>query len=100
MKFITVEDGQFVLWSFDVVEQAPPRRIKLARMIKPLPVLAVPHITYDEEVGFTIEEEHMKDFFDDLYEEAPYLKEAPQDEVLALYKAGLLNVWEDTDGEW
>jgi hypothetical protein len=68
--------------------------IKLARMIKRLPIL-LPPITYEG-----VDEEHMEEFFEDLYNELPYLKDAPQDEVLALYKAGLLNVWEDTDGEW
>lgn len=91
MNFITVEDGQFVSRT---IEQAPPRHIKLARMIKRLPTLKVP-ITHEG-----IDEEYMKDFFEDLYNELPYLKDAPQDEVLELYKAGLLNVWEDTDGEW
>jgi len=128
MKFITVEDGQFVLRSghlvkkkqdesemlsngmdmrwfvsrreqFDVVEQAPPRPIKLARMVKPLPTLKVP-IGRTAYLGHKGEEEMTEHFFEDLYKELPYLKDAPQDEVLALYKAGLLNVWEDTDGEW
>jgi len=57
--------------------------------------MLLPPITYEG-----VDEEHMEEFFEDLYEELPYLKHASKDEVLALYKAGLLNVWEDTDGEW
>lgn len=68
--------------------------MRLARIIKRLPML-LPPITYEG-----VDEEHMEEFFKELYEELPYLKDASKDEVLALYKAGLLNVWEDTDGEW
>jgi hypothetical protein len=57
--------------------------------------MLLPPITYEG-----VDEEHMEEFFKELYEELPYLKDASKDEVLALYKAGLLNVWEDTDGEW
>tara|TARA_R110000744_G_scaffold326584_1_gene432364 strand:+ start:121 stop:609 length:489 start_codon:yes stop_codon:yes gene_type:complete len=46
------------------------------------------------------DEEMTEHFFEDLYKEAPYLKDANPQEVLDLYKAGLLNVFEEMGGWW